>query len=95
MYAYILFLNLIRRLFGSLNTLTAMVYLSVSQTVRDLGDKQITRILNARDKEVQKAKDSVVAAARQVIALEANVAVVEQSAAEKAFKKQVKVEKLK
>jgi hypothetical protein len=95
MYAFIIFLNLVRKVLGFLVTLSTGAYLSVSSFVRSLSDKQIARIEQQRDKAVAKAKQNVVLAAQRVVQLEADVSVVEQTAAEKAFKKTVKLEKLK
>lgn len=95
MYLYILLLNQARRFMGFLNTMTAMAFIGISGYVRKLSDKQIERINYARDKAVDKAKAAAIMAAQRVIALEANVSVVEQKAAEKAFKQTVKMEKLK
>lgn len=95
MYAYILFLNLVRKALGFLVTITTGGYLSISRLVRSLSDKQIARIEHARDKAITKAKNNVVQAAQRVIQLEADVAAVEKEAADKAFKKTVKLEKLK
>ena len=95
MYAYLILLNLIRKVIGFVVTITTGMYIKLSKLVRDLSDKQIGRIRVQQDLAVLKAKQSVVLAAERVVQLEQDVSVVEAKEAEKAFKKTVKLEKLK